>query len=195
VLRYSLSTLLCSVLIAAIALSWFVDHRRLASKCDELSRQLGVQMKRNLIAAESIEARRAKVLELTTGSDPSDVPLLLYALTDPDYQVRSAALDGLTRIRTDAHQRPSKGSAVDRESEDELLFWVDAVNHVRKNNAKRSKDSIAPQTNRERHDSDRPLLDAPFGGSWPIADLDEQPGAREAAAASWMMVGSLAPPA
>lgn len=132
-MRYSLSTLLVAFVILAIITSWFVDRRRLAMERDQVSRQLAIEMKRNLLAAESYETRRAQIAALAQCKDPCNVPLLLFALTDPDLGVRKTAFSALSSMRLGDEELRPDGGDIDPEVEAEILFWVDVINQARRN--------------------------------------------------------------
>jgi HEAT repeat protein len=119
-------------LVLAVAASWFADRRRLASQRDQVSRQLAIEMKRNLMAAESFEARRKEVSALARRADPRDTPLLLYALTDPDYRVRKVALNALSSMRRRDKASPEDVGDMDAEVKEEFLFWVDVISLARR---------------------------------------------------------------
>jgi len=87
---FSLRSLCVFVAITALACGWAVDHHH-------LSRELDVQRKRGNLSDASWEVRRARIAEVAK-QDVPDVPLLLYALSDPDWEVRDTALAALQEI-------------------------------------------------------------------------------------------------
>ena len=129
-MRYSLRTLLTLLLIFSIVLSWFVDHRRLVTERDRISQQLAVEMQRNLISAASYDSRLAETARLVESDDPHTVPLLLFALTDPDSRIRKTALDQLSTIRLDDRAKKWSYGGKDPWAEAEILFWIDVINRV-----------------------------------------------------------------
>jgi len=131
---------------------------------------LDAEQQRGLIAAESWEKRRQEVLRIANGSTPPDIPLLLFALSDPDGVVSQTALDALTNLRFCRPDLQATFSTADKEAE--MLFWVAALKAARNNNEKYSE-FVAPRVT-EVTDPFGPFSDKdPFAADWePYVDLD-----------------------
>lgn len=90
--RFSLKTLVIVVAFAGVFLAWRTDHNRLI-------RDLAHEREQNLLSAFDTDTRAARIKEIANQENP-DVPLLLYALSDPHAPVRQHAMDALTAIDT-----------------------------------------------------------------------------------------------
>ena len=89
--RYSLRSLFLGVVVIAFTCGWIADHWR-------LQHELDIERGRGEIAAADFETRLKAIRMLTAkGKDP-DIPLLLYALSDPDRRVQHEALSALKQI-------------------------------------------------------------------------------------------------
>ncbi len=72
------------------------DRTRIARERYELQDMLNVEVQRGYMAAQSYEERRHKVSSIAKATSPSDIPLLLFALSDPDQVVSQKATQALT---------------------------------------------------------------------------------------------------
>ena len=74
--RYSIRSLIFGVTLVAALLGWFTDHLR-------LKRELDAERGQNWLAGKSWEDRRTHIKDVANEPNPN-VPLLLFALSDPD---------------------------------------------------------------------------------------------------------------
>ncbi|WP_044251601.1 hypothetical protein [Rhodopirellula sp. SWK7] len=136
-MQFSLRTGLIGVAFIGLGIAWMVDHARIASERHIIQRRLEIELQRGLIAAESWEKRRQEVTRIANGTTPPDIPLLLFALSDPDQMVSQTALNALTEIRFTRSKLQKNFSRANAEAE--MLFWIAAVKEARKNNERRDE--------------------------------------------------------
>ncbi|MCM2374942.1 hypothetical protein [Aporhodopirellula aestuarii] len=136
-MQFSLRTGLIVVGFIGIGIAWMVDRTKIAGERDSIQRTLEHELQRGLIAAESWEKRRQEVSRIANGASPPDIPLLLFALSDPDRMVSQTALNALAELRFTRAELQSAFSNADAEAE--MLFWIAAAKEARKNNKRRDE--------------------------------------------------------
>jgi hypothetical protein len=104
------------------------NAEEIAELFDELTRKQADQLLgeharklRDMVGERSAKARLAAVSALGSSRDLDNVPVLIYALTDPDAQVFRAARDALRRVT----RKPTGFGLGDKPDESELRVAID----------------------------------------------------------------------
>ncbi|EMI41109.1 hypothetical protein FHS27_006531 [Rhodopirellula rubra] len=165
-MQFSLRTGLIVVAFFSIGIAWMVDRVRIAGERDSIQRKLEIEIQRGLIAAESWEKRRQEVSSIANGKSPPDIPLLLFALSDPDRIVSQTALSALTELRFTRAELQTAFSSADAEAE--MQFWIAAVKGAQKHNERRNDFLVERESSQPAFGT---RLDDPFGPD-PFSDAD-----------------------
>ncbi len=110
-MRFSLRSLILSVLIAGLICGWTVDRYR-------LQRNLEIERNRGFVSAEDYYTRLKDIRTLANAEAP-DFPLLLFALSDPDFGIRETALAALQKVPMTQYFGPDE-----KEVTSELERWL-----------------------------------------------------------------------
>lgn len=127
--------------LVGVLVAWRRDHLRLDSQVQTLENKLAIG---NIDWQTRRQAIEKLGNEFDVNVDPTNLPHVLYALSDHDPIVRAHALDILEKLRLG--KRRTKEDPEFKNPQPEFSFWAAVINSARKNSDE--WDAIRIQINR-----------------------------------------------